>query len=141
MPGKRSSSRGRLNSRNKVDRGPFVRYVVWTTVVCALLIGKRLYFNQSLNGILTCVDATTGEPIIETQRVEDLTRVYASPVAAGGYLYFTARNGVTTVFAEQGDSFEPIAVNRISDNVDASPVIVGNQLLLRGSKALYSIAE
>jgi hypothetical protein len=34
-----------------------------------------------------------------------------------------------------------LAVNKIDETVNASPAIVDNQLLLRGDKHLYCIAE
>jgi len=42
---------------------------------------------------------------------------------------------------KEGPEFEVIAQNKLDDNFDASPVIVGNELLLRGIKSLYCISE
>jgi hypothetical protein len=36
---------------------------------------------------------------------------------------------------------EVLATNRLADAIDASPVIVGKQLFLRGHKTLYCIEE
>ena len=40
---------------------------------------------------------------------------------------------------KQGDKLEVLATNRLDDPVDASPVVVGKQLFLRGEKYLYCI--
>ena len=42
---------------------------------------------------------------------------------------------------KQGDAFETLATNKLEDGFDASPVIVGRSLLLRGHKFLYHIAD
>jgi hypothetical protein len=65
--------------------------------------------------------------------------IYASPVGAGGHVYIADREGKTAV-VEQSDSFTPVAVNTLEDGFDATPVIVGNELYLRGNKYLYCIA-
>ena len=42
---------------------------------------------------------------------------------------------------KQADKFEVLAVNKLNDPIDASPVAVGKQLFLRGEKYLYCIEE
>jgi outer membrane protein assembly factor BamB len=59
-------------------------------------------------------------------------------VAAAGRLYFTDRSG-TTVVLKAGNSVEVLAVNKLDDPIDASPVPVGNQLFLRSHGRLYCI--
>jgi outer membrane protein assembly factor BamB len=105
-----------------------------------LLAGERLYFTQSNEPILTSLDTRTGKPIIDRQRLEGLTSLYASPVGAAGRIYITGRDG-TTLVLKQGDKFELLATNRLDDPIDASPVVVGKQLFLRGEKHLYCIEE
>jgi hypothetical protein len=66
--------------------------------------------------------------------------VYASPVAAGGRLYFVSRDG-TTVVMKHGEKLEELAVNELEDPIDASPAVVGKELFLRGRSHLYCIAQ
>jgi outer membrane protein assembly factor BamB len=104
-----------------------------------VLLDGVLYFLKINNTILTAVDAKTGRPVIETQRLPDLPgNIYASPVSAAGHVYFTARNG-TTLVIKHGAKVEPVAVNRLDDPIDASAVIVGDRLFLRGQNYLYCI--
>jgi outer membrane protein assembly factor BamB len=105
-----------------------------------LLYDGRLYFNQSNNAILSCVSAQTGETILERTRMEGLSRVYASPVAAAGRLYYVGRSG-TTLVARATGKFEVLATNQLGEPVDASPAIVGNELFIRGSKHLFCISS
>ena len=40
-----------------------------------------------------------------------------------------------------GETFEVLAINEVNDNFHASPVIVGNDLILRGFNSLYCFSE
>jgi outer membrane protein assembly factor BamB len=115
-------------SRN--DAGPYVP--------SPLLYRGRLYFTKSRDNILSCLDAKTGEPIIDQQRVTGLGGPYASPVAAKDRLYFVGRDGQTVVM-RFGDQIEVLATNPLGEGVDASPVIVDRQLFLRGAEHLFCI--
>jgi outer membrane protein assembly factor BamB len=103
-----------------------------------VLAGERLYFTQFNMPVLTCLDAQTGKPLIDRQRLPGLETLYASPVCAGGRLYFCDREGNTLVL-KQSDRVEVLALNRLGEAIDASPVVLGKQLLLRGEKHLYCI--
>lgn len=109
-------------------------------VPSALLYGKHLYFLRSNNAVLTCLDVETGEPAFEGQRLAGLRTVYSSPVGAGGRVYLPSREGVTKVF-KAGKTFEDLATNELDDVFDASPVVIGDELYLRGHEALYCIAK
>jgi hypothetical protein len=90
--------------------------------------------------MVTCVDALTGEVHYAQERVEGLSGVYASPVAVGDRIFLSAQNGATAVLAKS-KAFELRGVNRLDEPINASPVVVGDVLLLRGSEHLYCIAE
>jgi outer membrane protein assembly factor BamB len=105
-----------------------------------LLYGGKLYFFASNNGILSCLDAKSGEVLINAERVEALQGVYASLVGAAGRIYLTGRNGATVV-SKQSDKFDVLATNRLEEKFDASPAIAGRELFLRGREYLYCIAE
>jgi outer membrane protein assembly factor BamB len=105
-----------------------------------VLVGDRLYFTQSNDALLTVLDINTGKPVIDRQRLPDLTSIYASPVCASGRIYIIGRDG-TTLVLKHGDKLEVLATNRLDDPIDASPAMVGKQLFLRGEKYLYCIEE
>jgi outer membrane protein assembly factor BamB len=104
-----------------------------------LLYDDLLYFTRSNSGVLSCLDAKTGEPLVEGVRLPGLSSLYASPVGAAGRVYFVARSGTTLVINHQ-PKLEVLATNQLDDPIDASPVIVGKQLFLRGKTHLYCIA-
>lgn len=104
-----------------------------------LLSNGRLWFTKSRNAILSCVDAATGEPVIDQKRLPDMNSLYASPVGAAGRIYICSREG-TTVVIRDAEELEILATNQLDDTFDASPAIVGNEIYLRGAGHLYCIA-
>ena len=105
-----------------------------------LLYGDMLYFNQSNHAILTCLNAKTGDTMLDRTRLSGISRIYASPVGANQRIYITGRNGTTLVLQRSKD-LQVLATNKLDDPIDASPALAGNQLFLRGGKFLYCIAE
>jgi outer membrane protein assembly factor BamB len=99
-----------------------------------------LYFVKSRNAILSSVKATTGETIINQKRLPGMETVYASPVAAKGRIYLASREGTTVVF-EHGPSLRILATNVLDETIDATPAIVGQELIVRGENHLYCIAR
>lgn len=104
-----------------------------------LLYDGLLYFNRSNEAILSCLDAETGDAVIEPSRMPLLRGLYASPVGAAGRVYFAGRRGGTLVI-ERGSEMKVLAQNKLDEGTDASPAIVGGQLFLRGRSHLYCIA-
>lgn len=104
----------------------------------ALLHGGLLYFLKGNNGSLSCVEAATGKPCYEGQRLEGAKTVYASPVAADGRVYITSREGVTKVIAA-GKEYKELATNTLEDTFDGTMALVGDLIWLRGRKSLYCI--
>jgi outer membrane protein assembly factor BamB len=103
-----------------------------------LLSGDRLYFTLANKALFSVVDIKTGQSLVDRERLPDVSSFYASPIAAAGRIYLVDRAG-TTLVLRQADSLEILAANRLDDPIDASPVAVGRQLLLRGEKYLYCI--
>lgn len=105
-----------------------------------LLSGGRVYFHAGRSGILSCHDLQSGKPHYTAQRVEGLGNVYASPVAASGRVYLTARDG-TTVAIEDGEIFKVLATSSVGEPVDATPALAGKDIFIRGEKHLFAIRE
>jgi len=121
-------------------------HVVWTRtrgtpyVPSPLLYGDVLYFLRHYQGILSRVNAKTGEEQHGPFRLNGIRNVYASPVAAADRVYITDRDGTTLVISH-GDMPSVLAVNQLNDSFSASAAIVGNEFFLRGQKYLYCIAQ
>ena len=120
--------------------------VAWKTnqgapyVPSPILYGDKLYFTKGNNGVLSCLEAKTGEPLINQKRLAGVENVYASPVGANDRIYFTGRDGTTVVIPNTGE-LEILATNTVDEPVDASPAIAGNQIFIRGENHLFCIEE
>ncbi|MCA9085832.1 MAG: PQQ-like beta-propeller repeat protein [Planctomycetaceae bacterium] len=120
--------------------------VVWTIdkdtpdIGSPLLSAGRLYFHKGKSGQLSCVNAQTGKPFYMASRIPGLDNIYASPIAAGGYVYLTSRNGTTTVIKD-AEQLEVVATNNVGETVDATPAPVDNQLIIRGEQHLFCIEQ
>ena len=100
-----------------------------------LLVGDELYFITESGGLVTCLDAHTGEK----HWVERIGGNYsASPTHSNGRIYFHSREGVTTVL-QAGRDFKVLAKNQLEGQHMASAAVDGNAILLRTDKALYRI--
>ena len=106
-----------------------------------LLYGDSLYTLQHYQGIISRLDVKTGEDQGGPFRLGAISDVYASPVAAAGRVYVTSRAGVTQVISHGEKVLRTLAVNRLEDTFSASAALVGRELLLRGERHLYCIAE
>lgn len=119
--------------------------IAWTVttgtpyVSSPLLYQDRLFFVDTLKSNLTCVDAKTGQIVYERKSIDGLKTIYASPVGAGDHVYLADREGSTAVLTTTEDA-KVVALNVLDDTFDATPVAVGKELYLRGSKHLYCIA-
>lgn len=105
-----------------------------------VLAGGRLYFTQSNESILSCVDAASGKVLIDRARLPGVGTFYSSPVAADGRVYLTDRNG-TTLVIRQSDELEVLARNELGTPVDGSPALAGRQLFLRGETGVWCLEE
>lgn len=114
--------------------------VVWRyqkqvpNVSCPVMVGDEIYFASD-RGILTCLDAKTGEPHW-TERIGK--KFWASPLYADGKIYFFDSDGTTTVI-EPGKTFKSLSVNKLDGILFATVAAVDGAIVLRTDKALYCI--
>ncbi|MBI1372561.1 MAG: PQQ-binding-like beta-propeller repeat protein [Phycisphaera sp.] len=102
-----------------------------------LLVDGRLYFVSDEGGILTCLNAKTGEELFR----ERMGGAYAaSPMYASGRVYLFSREGVATVL-EPGDTFKVLAENKLDGAFMATPAVTGDALIMRVGGDLYRVEE
>ncbi|MBL8210108.1 MAG: PQQ-like beta-propeller repeat protein [Bryobacterales bacterium] len=119
-------------------------HVLWTNqrgnsyTASPVLQDNKLYFITD-SGMLSCFNATTGEPYYSQQRLGKPYNFKASPVAANGKLYLATEEG-DVVVVKMGEKLEVLAVNTMADqSFISSPVIVDGTLYLRGQNTLFAI--
>lgn len=108
-------------------------------VASPLLLDGKLYFYKEKTGLLTCVDAASGDVVYATKRIPGIGRTYASPIAANGHIYLTDRSGAITVITAGGDP-QVVATNDIGEGVDATPAADGKDLFIRGERHLFCVS-
>lgn len=101
-----------------------------------LLVGRELYMVSDY-GVLTCIDAESGE-IHWQQRIGG--NYSASPVFADGRIYLQSEEGKTTVIAP-GTTYSELAVNQLDGSTLASMAVADGAFFLRTESHLYRIAE
>ena len=95
----------------------------------------------SMNGILTCYDTSGGKELWKERIGEHFS---ASPLAAGGLVYFQNESGETIV-VRPGPQLDVVARNKLAAGSDelfrASPTPSEGQLFLRSDRFLYCVGE
>ena len=101
---------------------------------CFLASEGRIY-SVSNKGVLFCLDAKTGE---ELKRIRVGGNFSASPLLAGGNLYLGNREGKLTI-VKCSPELEKLGTHDFEDSIMASPILVGDDLLVRTEKKLILI--
>ena len=114
------------------------RYAKGTAYVPSpILYGDYLYLTTD-RGILTCLDAKTGEVKYEGGRIPFPATFTASPVAFEGKILMTSEDGDTFI-VKAGPKHEVLGTNSVGEPVYASPAIADGRIFIRGEKNLYCI--
>jgi outer membrane protein assembly factor BamB len=101
-----------------------------------LALGGLIYTIRN-GGILTVLDAETGE-VVKMGRVGAAPASYsASPVATGGRIYFANEDGFVFV-VRAGKDWELVAANDLDEPIFATPALSGGRIYVRGQKSLFS---
>ena len=105
-----------------------------------LLYDGWLYYLRHYQGVLSRVNAKTGDEPSGPFRLGSVFNIYSSPVAAAGRIYVTDRNGKTLVMSNDAEP-KALTLNKLDDRFSASAALVGDAMFLRGEKFLYCIEE
>jgi outer membrane protein assembly factor BamB len=105
--------------------------------VSSLVHYEGLIYTASELGIVTCLDAASGERVWQ-QRVGGVFT--ASPVAGDGKIYLVSETGETVVL-RPGRTFEVLARNQLDAHFVASPAIARGRLFLRADDELFAIGN
>jgi outer membrane protein assembly factor BamB len=108
-------------------------------VASGVLYDGNIYLITD-SGIMTSLDARTGQLRYEGGRLPVATTFFASPVAFDGKVLITSQDGDTFVIAA-GPKHELLKTNSIGEPVYASPAISGGRIFIRGERNLYCIGS
>ena len=105
-----------------------------------LLVSGRLYIVND-NGILSVLDANTGERLYRARVGGGGHTFSASPFAYDGKVFFLSEDGDTFVAKDDGDAYEELGKNSLGEMSFASPAIAGDSLFVRTQTKLYRITD
>jgi outer membrane protein assembly factor BamB len=118
-------------------------YVAWSQARGGTYLPSPLAYQGSVytlteTGILNRFDAKTGKQTYKTRIDPKATAFTTSPWAYNGKLFCLSEEGQTFVIGT-GEQFQLLHVNELDDMAQASPALVGDRLLIRTERRLYSI--
>jgi len=115
------------------------RYAKGTAYVPSPILYEDYLYLMTDKGLVTCLDARTGEVKYEGGRVPVPATFTASPVAFEGKILLTSEDGDTFVF-KAGPVHEVLRTNSVGEPVYASPALSGGEIFIRGANHLFAIA-
>jgi outer membrane protein assembly factor BamB len=124
---------------------PADKRVAWTYtkgtgyVLSNILYGDYVYLATD-NGIVTCLDALTGDVKYEGGRPPKPTHFMGSAVAYNGLVAMTSEDG-DTFMLKAGPKHEIVRVNSIDEPVYSSAALANGRVYIRGEKHLYAIGK
>lgn len=112
-----------------------------TNVPSPIYHDGHLYWMHEGLGVAYCADAKTGKLVYE-ERIPGAGQVYASPVMAGGKIYYLARTGQTYVLPAQ-PRYELLQVNNLKsrETFNAALAVAEGNLFIRSDSTLYCIGK
>ncbi len=108
------------------------------TAPSPILVGEELYFISDQGGLITCLDAKTGD--FHWRERAGGSKYWGSPLYGDGKLYFHSQDGRTLVL-RPGKEFDLLAENQLDDEIMASSAAAHDSLFIRTATALYRIGE
>ena len=121
-------------------------HVVWKAtrglpyIASPLVYDGRIYFVKD-GGMLSSLDAQTGQPHYLQERLEAPGSYYASPVAANGRIYLASLSGKLTVVKAGGEKPQILHQADFGERIYASPAIADDKFYLRTRSTLYAFGD
>ena len=100
------------------------------------LVYQNVFYMVKDGGIITTLDAKSGQPLKEGRSPDALGEYYASPVAADGKVFIASTDGKISVL-KAGHPWEVLGVNDLGEEVHATPALSGGRIYVRTRSAVY----
>ena len=131
----------RLGGKGDMTEGAFRwrHYKTLPNVPSPLLYQDVLYLVKD-GGIVTALNAETGEVLKQGRLRDALEKYFSAPVAADGKVYMLSQAGKVSVL-KPGADWDVVQVNDLGHEAYATPAIVDGKLYIRTNWGLYCFAE
>lgn len=133
------------SSKNALAVRPGTGELLWTYnkgaayVPSPIALGDYFYMVNDA-GLMTCIDAATGERKYEGGRPPVPATFTASPIAFDDKILLTSEDGDTFV-VKAGPVHEVLRTNSVGEPVYASPAVANGTIYIRGEKHLFAIGN
>ena len=104
-----------------------------------IVVGDLAYFGFD-NGVVTVVDWTSGERVVQQRLGRGASGFTASPVAAGDRVYIGSEDGDVYVI-EAGEELRELAVNELGETFMSTPAISDGVIYFRGRRHLLAVGD
>jgi len=102
----------------------------------SLVVYRGVVYMINDTGVLTTLNASTGE-VFKVARLRGVSdRYFASPVAADGKIYIAGDSGVVSVLKAGGDQ-ELLTANNLNEDIHSTPAIADGKIYIRTVSAIY----
>jgi len=121
------------------------KQILWTydkgtAYVASPLLYEGLVYLLNDRGVLTALDAKTGDVKYEGGRVPVPATFMGSPIGVGGRILMTSEDGDTFVI-KAGPKHEVLGTNSVGEPVYTTPAISNGKIYIRGEKHLFAIGS
>jgi outer membrane protein assembly factor BamB len=106
----------------------------------SVVVYDGLLYMISDAGVLAVLDAASGEEKWRGRLRSVSDRVYSSPIAADGKIYFATQSGAVVV-RKAGVDHTVLAVNDFGEECYATPAVSDGRLYIRTAQALYAFGQ
>lgn len=115
------------------------KYERGTAYVPSPILYGDYFYTITDKGILTCLDAKTGEVKYANGRPPVPSTFTASLLAYDGKVLMFSEDGDTFV-VKAGPQYEAVRTNSLGEPIFSTPAVADGKLFIRGSKHLYAIS-
>jgi outer membrane protein assembly factor BamB len=102
----------------------------------SLVLYRGVLYMINDTGVLTTLNAQTGEVFKQARLRSVSDHYYASPVAADGKIFIASNSGTVAVLKAGGDQ-ELIAANKLDEDIFATPAVADGRIYIRTVAGLY----
>lgn len=104
------------------------------------LLHDGVLYLMKEGGILTTLDAKTGDVLKQGRLTGALGDYFSSPVVADGKVWVVSHEG-KVVLLKTGADWEVLQVNPLNESVNATPAFVDGRVFIRTHENLYCFAK
>ena len=109
-------------------------------VASPLLYRDRIWLIKA-GGIVSCLDAKTGKPIFNRQRLDDRSEYYMSPVGAAGHVIIGSAEGTLYLIDADADELKVEHSVQFDEELFATPAVLDGTVYLRSKSTLWAFSR